>query len=168
MAKVGTSRLERLEHAAEVAAAALTFLAGTLVFAGVVLRNLFTISPSWIAELPVHLFVWAVFLALAGSFSRGPQMGIDLLVRQLPAGVQSALAAVAALGMLVTALMLVWLGAELVLRQYSGGAVSVSAARTPLWLVTLALPTGCALLAMHAFARMVTPVKADSVRDLEI
>jgi TRAP-type C4-dicarboxylate transport system permease small subunit len=146
--------LDRLDDRAELAAAGLVFAAAVLVFAGVVMRNLFTTSPSWIAELPVHLVVWSVFLALAASFSRGVELGLDILVRRLPPRVQWALDRLGALAMLVIALMLVWLGIELVRRQYVLGAVTASAARTPLWLITAAMPVGCAMLALHAAARL--------------
>ena len=146
--------LDRLDDRAELAAAGLVFAAAVLVFAGVVMRNVFTTSPSWIAELPVHLVVWSVFLALAASFSRGVELGLDILVRRLPPRVQWALDRLGALAMLVIALMLVWLGIELVRRQYVLGAVTASAARTPLWLITAAMPVGCAMLALHAAARL--------------
>ncbi len=146
--------LDRLDDRAELAAAALIFASAMLVFAGVVMRNLFTTSPSWIAELPVHFVVWAVFLALAASFSRGAELGLDILVRRLAPSMQQALNRLGALAMLLIAGMLVWLGIELMRRQYAIGAVTASAARTPLWLITAAMPTGCAMLALHAAARL--------------
>jgi TRAP-type transport system small permease protein len=146
--------LDRLDDRAELVAAALAFAAAALVFAGVVMRNVFTTSPSWIAELPVHLIVWSVFLALAASFSRGTELGLDILVRRLSPRVQWALDRLGALAMLLIASMLVWLGIELASRQYVMGAVTASAARTPLWLVTSAMPVGCAMLALHAAARL--------------
>jgi TRAP-type transport system small permease protein len=146
--------LDRLDDRAELVAAVLAFAAAVLVFAGVVMRNVFTTSPSWIAELPVHLIVWAVFLALAASFSRGTELGLDILVRRLSPRVQWALERLGALAMLLIASMLVWLGIELVNRQYVMGAVTASAARTPLWLITSAMPVGCAMLALHAAARL--------------
>jgi TRAP-type C4-dicarboxylate transport system permease small subunit len=116
--------LDRLDDRAELVAAVLAFAAAVLVFAGVVMRNVFTTSPSWIAELPVHLIVWAVFLALAASFSRGTELGLDILVRRLSPRVQWALDRLGALAMLLIASMLVWLGIELVSRQYVMGAVT--------------------------------------------
>src|SRR5205085_6748064 len=101
------SWLDRLDDRAELAAAALVLAATVLVFAGVVMRNLFTTSPSWIAELPVHFIVWAIFLALAASFSRGAELGLDILVRRLPPAVQRALDRLGALAMLLIAVMLV-------------------------------------------------------------
>ena len=95
--------LDRLDDRAELAAAALIFAAAMLVFAGVVMRNLFTTSPSWIAELPVHFVVWAVFLALAASFSRGAELGLDILVRRLAPTVQKLLHRLGALAMLLIA-----------------------------------------------------------------
>lgn len=142
---------------AELCAATLAFAVAVLVFSGVVMRNLFTTSPSWIAELPVYLMVWAVFLALARSFSHGAQLGLDLLVRRLPPAVQIALDRLGALAMLAIAAMLAWLGWRLAVQQYTIGAVSNSATRTPLWLITAAMPAGCLLLAWHALRRLAAP-----------
>ena len=64
-----------IERSAETLAAILTLVSAALIFVGVVLRNLFSMSPSWITEIPTYGLVWAVFLALAGAFSRGPQLG---------------------------------------------------------------------------------------------
>lgn len=146
--------LDRLDDRAELVAAVLTFFAALIVFAGVVMRNIFSTSPSWIAELPTQMIVWAVFLALAASFSRGAELGLDILVRRLPPRVQWTLDRIGALAMLLIALMLCWLGGELVYRQYVIGAVTASATRTPLWLITSAMPVGCAMLALHTAARL--------------
>lgn len=146
--------LERLDDRLELLSATLILVAALLVFAGVVMRNLAATSPSWIAELPVHIVVWAVFLALSASFSRGVELGLDILVRRLPSPLQRILNKLGALAMLLIALLLAWLGFELAGRQHAMGVVTASAARTPLWLVTAAMPVGCLLLALHAAARL--------------
>lgn len=146
--------LDFIEKSAETVAAVLTLLAATLIFIGVVLRNVFSISPSWITEVPTYAFVWAIFLALAGAFSRGPQLGLDIVVRKLPLAYQKFLHGFGAIAMLVIALLVAWLGAELCVRQFMTGAVSNTALRFSLWAVTCSLVLGFVLLAAHAVARI--------------
>ena len=146
--------LEMIENGAETLAAVLTLIAATLIFVGVLLRNLFSISPSWITEVPTYAFVWAVFLALARAFSRGPQLGLDIVVRKLPLKYQKLLHGFGAVAMLVIALLVAWLGVELCARQFSTGAVSNTALRFSLWMVTCSLALGFTLLAFHALARL--------------
>ena len=143
-----------IERSAETLAAILTLVSATLIFVGVVLRNLFSMSPSWITEIPTYGFVWAVFLALAGAFSRGPQLGLDIVVRKLPQKAQKLLHGFGALAMVAIAATMVWLGAELCLRQFTTGAVSNTALRFPLWIVTTSMVIGFALLMAHGWARV--------------
>ena len=49
---------------------------------------------------------------------------------------------------------MVWLGATLCLRQFSTGAVSNTALRFPLWIVTISMVLGFALLMAHGWARV--------------
>jgi TRAP-type C4-dicarboxylate transport system permease small subunit len=98
--------------------------------------------------------VWAVFLALARAFSRGPQLGLDIVVRKLPFTYQKILHGFGAMAMLIIALLVAWLGVELCLRQFTTGAVSNTALRFSLWMVTCALALGFLLLACHALVRV--------------
>ncbi len=143
---------ERIENGAETLAALLMLAAGALVITGVALRNVAHVSPSWIAELPVYLVVWAVFLALACAFRSGPQMGVDLIVRRFPPLVQQAFAVGRAALMLAIALAVAWLAGGLAWQQLSLGATSNTAMRAPLAAVTIAAPLGCLLLAARALA----------------
>lgn len=159
------SWVERVEDLAEVAAAWLMLAGGALLMAGVAMRNVLHASPSWIVELPVYLLVWGVFLALACSFHRGPQMGVDLVVRRLPASVQRLLALLRALAMLAIALALAWLTGTLALQQLALGTVSNTAMRAPLAAVTLAAPIGCLLIALRALADLRPAPAAEQAAD---
>lgn len=77
--------IEKIEKTTESVAAFLTIFAAVIIFLGVILRNIFKTSPSWISELPTYAFTWAVFLALMSAFSSGPQLGLDAIVRMFSA-----------------------------------------------------------------------------------
>jgi TRAP-type C4-dicarboxylate transport system permease small subunit len=148
------SIISRLEDSAELVAASLTLLTAVLVFLGVILRNFFQSSPSWITEIPTYAFTWAIFLALATAFSRGPQLGLDMIVRRLNIGLQKFIYFFSALAMFCISMMLIWLGSDLTFQQFSSHAVTNTALRFPLWGVSMALPIGFLLLAIHATVRL--------------
>jgi TRAP-type C4-dicarboxylate transport system permease small subunit len=146
--------IQKIEQAAELAAAFLTIFAAAIIFLGVILRNLFKTSPSWISELPTYAFTWAVFLALMAAFSSGPQLGLDMLVRRFSKGLQKAVYYFSAIVILAISLILIWLGSVLTYQQFLSAAVSNTALRFPLWIVSLALPIGFLLMAVHACVRI--------------
>lgn len=144
------SWFEHVEGWAETLAAILGMAAAAIVVLGIVLRELFKISPSWIVEAPSYAIVWGIFLMLAATFRRGLHLGLDLLVVKLPLRVQHAFAIFGSVAVAGIAAVLFWIGSDLTLRQYAIGAVSNTALRMPLYLVSAAIPTGCALLFIRA------------------
>lgn len=155
MAEPRQEMLLRFEQLVEGVAAFLTGLSAALIFLGVVLRNVFELSPSWVVEAPIYTFVWAVFLVLGGTFQRGVHLGLDIVVATLPAPLQRGFAVFCALAMVAIAATLVWLGLGLTLEQISIGAVSNTALKMPLYVVTAAMPLGFALLLVRALADIV-------------
>ena len=147
--------LGRTESRVEFVASALALFASAAVFLGVVLRNVFDVSPSWIVEAPAYAVTWAVFLMLGGTFRRGLHLGLDIAIAMLPLRVQHAFGIFASTATAAVAAMLVWIGADLTLRQYGMGATSNTALRMPLFLVTAAIPVGCSLLLIHSAADIV-------------
>jgi TRAP-type C4-dicarboxylate transport system permease small subunit len=121
-----------------------------LIFVGVVLRTLFDLSPSWVVEAPIYTFVWAVFLVLGGTFQRGLHLGLDVIIASLPVPLRRAFALFCLVAMVATAGMLVWLGAQLTYEQFSIGAISNTALKMPLYIVSTAMPIGFALLLLRA------------------
>jgi TRAP-type C4-dicarboxylate transport system permease small subunit len=148
--------LLRFEQVVEDAAAILTGVSAVLIFVGVILRNLFDLSPSWVIEAPIYTFVWAVFLVLGGTFQRGLHLGLDVIVAGLPARLRSAFALFCLVAMGATAAMLVWLGTRLTFEQYAIGAISNTALKMPLYTVTAAMPIGFALLFLRAVVDILT------------
>lgn len=149
------SIVKKIELITELVAAFLTFFSAVIILLGVILRNIFKTSPSWISELPTYAFTWAVFLALMSAFSSGPQLGLDLIVRMCSVQFQKVIYYFSALVMLVISIILIWLGSVLTIQQFLTDAVSNTALRFPLWMVSLALPVGFLLMAIHAIVRII-------------
>lgn len=147
--------LIRVEQAIEALAALLTGVSAILIFVGVVLRNLFSVSPSWVVEAPIYTFCWAVFLVLGGTFQRGLHLGLDIMIAGLPPQAQRFFAAFCTLAMGVIAGLLMWLGADLVIEQFKIGATSNTALKMPLYMVTAAMPIGFAFLLVRAVADLI-------------
>jgi TRAP-type C4-dicarboxylate transport system permease small subunit len=153
--------IKKVEEYAESIAAFLTIFAASVIFLGVILRNVFKTSPSWISELPTYAFTWAVFLGLMAAFSRGPQLGLDMIVRRFTHKWQQIIYYFSAVVMLVISVILMWLGSVLTVQQFLTDAVSNTALRFPLWVVSLALPVGFLLLAIHAVIRIIIKHRQD-------
>lgn len=151
--------LTRAESVAEIAASVLALFASAAVVSGVVLRNAFDVSPSWIVEAPAYAITWAVFLMLGGIFRRGLNLGLDIVVATLPLWLQHALGIFASLVTAAIAAVLVWLGGDLTARQFEMGAISNTALRMPLYAITAAVPVGCTLLFLHSVTDIVNRIR---------
>ena len=75
-------------------------------------------------------------------------------MRKLPHKARKLLHGFGALAMVAIAASMVWLGAGLCLRQLTTGAVSNTALRFPLWIVTISMVIGFGLLMAHGWARV--------------
>lgn len=150
MSKTRPGLLMWIEHFVEGLAALLTAVSAVLIFAGVVLRNIFNTSPSWVVEAPVYTFVWAMFLVLGVTFRRGLHLGLDIIVESLPVRIKRGFTIFSTIAMAIIAALLMWLGARLTFDQFMLGAASNTALKMPLYLVTAAMPIGFAMLLLRA------------------
>jgi C4-dicarboxylate transporter DctQ subunit len=146
------SLLMQIEHFVEGIAALLTAASAVLIFVGIVLRNVFSTSPSWVVEAPIYTFVWAMFLVLGVTFRRGLHLGLDLIVESFPVRLKRAFAIFSAISMAIIAALLMWLGARLTFDQFNLGSVSNTALKMPLFIVTAAMPIGFGMLVLRAIA----------------
>ena len=109
-------RLDRLVLA--VGAAALGLLA-VLVFAQVVLRYVFAITPVWSEELGRYLLIWAVLAGAAVSVRGARHIRVEFLVDLLPARVRNFWYAVLDLVILALFVVIVWTGVDALGFNYS-------------------------------------------------
>jgi len=106
--------IERLDRLVLLVGAAALGLLALLIFAQVVLRYLFAITPVWSEELGRYLLIWAVLAGSAVSVRGARHIRVEFLVELLPAGVRRAWYLLLDLVILALFLLLVATGIEAV------------------------------------------------------
>jgi TRAP-type C4-dicarboxylate transport system permease small subunit len=106
--------IERLDRLVLLVGAAALGLLALLIFAQVVLRYLFAITPVWSEELGRYLLIWAVLAGSAVSVRGARHIRVEFLVDLLPAGVRRAWYLLLDLVILALFLLLVATGIEAV------------------------------------------------------
>lgn len=89
-----------------------------VVFVQVGLRYLLNASLDWAEELARMAFVWLVFLGAMTALRRQVHLGVDLLVRVLPASVTCWIERVVRLCLVVTLALFVYYGTTLAVDGY--------------------------------------------------
>ena len=125
---------------------ALLLAAMTLVtFSQVIARYVFNTGAVWALELTIFLFAWVVLFGISYGVRVGAHIAVDLLVKHLSAGTQRILGIIAVGLCMLYAALLAWGGWEtldlLLLIQIEAEDLPI-----PLWIPTLILPIGFALL----------------------
>ncbi len=97
----------------------------------------------WSVDIAQLLFIWVCFLGANQALRRGEHIGVDFVVRYLPAPVQRVLNAIHHVLIMAFLATMVWYGTKLTLlnveRRFSDTDLSYA------W-VTVAVPVGCFLL----------------------
>ena len=106
--------IERLDRLVLLVGAAALGLLALLIFAQVVLRYLFAITPVWSEELGRYLLIWAVLAGSAVSVRGARHIRVEFLVDLLPAGLCRAWYLLLDLVILALFLLLVATGIEAV------------------------------------------------------
>lgn len=121
-----------------------------LILTEIVLRALFSRSTQIVEEYVGYGLGAMIFLSLAQALRSGALVRVDLVVGRLPRAVRRwlevalALAAAAAVGFLMRYL---WTSVD---RLYQRGTLSVTLARTPLWIPEAVMLTGMGLFVLTA------------------
>lgn len=136
----------KLIHHLEEGLIALLLAAMTLVtFVQVVLRYVFNAGFPWALELTIFLFAWLILFGMSYGVRVGAHIGVDLLVKHLPPGINKVVGLISiALCMLYAAILAYggWEDVQLLLLI----GIEAEDLPIPLWLVKLILPLGFALL----------------------
>ncbi|MEF2070857.1 TRAP transporter small permease [Consotaella aegiceratis] len=126
-----------------------------LVFVAAVARTL-DHPLIWSVDLAQALFVWLCFLGATRALGRRAHIGVDYFVQRLPLGYRRVLDFVLAAVAVVFLATMAWFGLQLTLlnweRVYGDSGISYA------W-VTIAVPIGCALLALILLGQMVIAVR---------
>jgi len=115
----------------------------------VVMRYFLKIPTIWEIEASIYLGVLATFMGAAYGLKDGAHINIDLIIRALPAGIQSKLHKITSLLSLVFCSYVAWKGWELFWEAYSKGWRSESVWGPPLAVPYLFLPLGLTLLSLQ-------------------
>lgn len=74
----------------DLVAAAFISVTTVLVVVNIILRYIFNSGLVWSEEVATGCFVWSVFIGAVAVFKRRGHVGVDLLVKRLPHGLQQA------------------------------------------------------------------------------
>jgi len=125
---------------------ALLLAAMTLVtFSQVIARYVFNTGATWALELTIFLFAWLVLLGMSYGVRVGAHIGVDLLVRSLPPLAQKILGVVA-VGLCMLYAGILFKGGWDTLDLLMTIEIEAEDLPIPLWIPTLVLPLGFALL----------------------
>jgi TRAP-type C4-dicarboxylate transport system permease small subunit len=106
--------IERLDRLVLLVGTVAMALLALLIFAQVVLRYLFAVTPVWSEELGRYLLIWAVLAGSAVSVRGARHIRVEFLVELLPAGARRAWYLLLDLVILALFLLLVATGIEAV------------------------------------------------------
>ena len=120
------------------------------VFYRFVLRH----SLFWSEELALLFFTWIVLLLGSVGVREGFHVRVSLFTDMLPSRTRLALERLIMTGLFLFGLAMVYAGWGIVLRNWDQVA---PATRYPLPLLYAAVPAMGALIALHAFARLINP-----------
>jgi TRAP-type C4-dicarboxylate transport system permease small subunit len=148
-----------LSLGAALAAVLMILCAGALGY-GILVRWLTGGSSIWPIDMAGHALVYIVMLAAAEAFRRDEHIGVDLLVANLPPRGRRIADRWASLVVLVTALVLLWTGIDMVAFSRAINLHTANYVELPLYLIQLAMPVGALMLALVAARRLFGPAMA--------
>lgn len=143
--------IDRLEDFFCAAAILTTAL---VLFVNVTLRYLFSASTSWAEEFIKYLMIWITFVGGSICVRQGAHIRMDFLLGKLSESARvKADRAVYLLSALFCGSMAAY-GGQIVLFTLKTGQVS-PALKLPMWIVYLAIPLGCGLMAVRFSQRAI-------------
>jgi C4-dicarboxylate transporter DctQ subunit len=121
-----------------------------LTFIQVVLRYVFNTGFIWALEATTYLFAWLVLFGMSYGVRVGSHIGIDAVVKLLPAGGQRVAGLIAALLSIAYSVILLIGSYNYIDTMHTMG---VEAEDIPVerWLLAIILPIGFALLGLRLF-----------------
>lgn len=137
--------LTRIINRLEEGFIALLLALMTLVtFSQVIARYFFNTGASWALELTTYLFAWLVLFGVSYGVKVGSHIGVDVLVRKLPAPRQRAVG-LATVGLCALYCVILFIGAVQYVDLMYTLDIEAEDLPIPLWVPTIMLPIGFAL-----------------------
>lgn len=142
--------LARIETVFDWLAAAAMLLIMTVVVCDTILRYAFNSPLSWAYDLiSIYLVAGVFFFSLAGTYSAGAHVNVDILQKSLPPKVIDMTEVVTAIiGVLVFALI-AEAGTRRTIDAFVSGDVLSGAIGWPTWPAQALVPLGCGLLVLR-------------------
>ncbi len=119
-----------------------------LTFVQVVLRYVFNSGFTWALEMTTIFFAAMIFVGISYGIRVGAHIGVDALVKLMPAGTRRAVSIFVVLLCLLYAGIILWGSYDYVSRMYLVG-VELEDLPVPVWLIRSIMPLGYALLAFR-------------------
>lgn len=137
--------LDRLE---ELLVTTMLALMTLLTFSQVVMRYVFNAGFTWALEMTTVFFAVMIFVGISYGVRVGAHIGIDALVKMLPAGLRRAVSILVVLLCLVYAGIVIY-GSWIYVSKMRDVGIELDDLPIPLWVVRAILPVGYCLLAFR-------------------
>ena len=137
-------------HAAWLVAGVAILAMMLIVMYDVLARYVLQQPSEWVFTTASSGLLAVTFLALPHLYARDQHISVDLLYNSLPSGVRLVSDLVIRVVAVVFGLTLAWLGITLMQGALAGGLRTAGAFNLPVWVVSLPIPFGGALLALVA------------------
>lgn len=119
-----------------------------IIFGQVLSRYFFNYTPDWSEELSRYLIVWTIFIGTAIGVRNNIHIGVDALLRLMPARFKLAMEVMLNVIGIVVSLVLIWLSIEFIRETLEYEQVSPSM-QIPMAVPYLAMPVGLAFAVIH-------------------
>lgn len=142
--------IARIETAFDWLAAAAMFMIMTVVFCDTILRYAFNSPLSWAYDLiSLYLVAGVFFFSLAGTYTAGAHVNVDILQNKMPPRVIDMTEVVTAMVGLVVFVLIAETGARRAVNAFVSDDVLSGAIGWPTWPALALVPLGCGLLALR-------------------
>ncbi len=139
--------------------ATLMIVTSLTIFVQVVLRYVFGQSIVWAEEFARYGIVWFVFLGSSLAVRQGAHASVDVLVKLLPGVARRGVEILAIAISIAYCLMVTRFGLDLVFRVRAMGNITPTL-EIPMFIPYLAIPVGCALMAIRYIMELIAKIKA--------
>lgn len=137
-----------LDNIEEILITILLPLMVVVIFVGTTGRYTKLFILPWAEELARYLMIWVVFLGIGAGAKRNAHFVVEVLMILLPGGLKKYLRIFTSLFIAAFMAVLIYYAAILINRVMGMQQMSPSLG-IPIWLVYLAIPVGCALMAVR-------------------
>lgn len=153
--------LKRCNHLEELIVAIALILMTAITFVNVISRYFLHASLAFTEELTTNMFVVLTLFGSAIGVRRGAHLGLSILTDALSKKAQRAVAFIGNGLSAILYLVIVKHSINMIKTQFTSQQIS-PALGIPQWLLSLTIPIGCLLLALHFVLLMMAQIRGDS------